>query len=107
MKWYPPKQCPFCLTRNAVSILRRVSKVNIETNELEVPYHLFNDPSHLYVSEKNEMPLQGGNKALLQLTQQLSELMDAIQCIVLGKLPINLINPTALYNILTHCRRAT
>jgi len=36
-----PKQCPFCVTRNVVSIPRRVSKVNIETKELKVPYCLF------------------------------------------------------------------
>jgi hypothetical protein len=38
--------------------------------------------------------------ALLQVTQQLSEMMDAIQCIPLGKLPGNLLNPTTLHNIL-------
>ena len=38
--------------------------------------------------------------ALLQLTQQLSELMDAIQCILLGKVPVNILNPTTLHNIL-------
>jgi len=38
--------------------------------------------------------------AVLYLTQQLDELMDAIQSIIMGKLPINLINPTTLYNIL-------
>ena len=31
---------------------------------------------------------------LLQLTQQLIELMDAIQCILLGKLRVNLLSPT-------------
>ena len=36
----PPKQCTFCLTRNVVSILRRASKVNIKTKQLEVPYYL-------------------------------------------------------------------
>lgn len=30
--------------------------------------------------------------AVLQLTQQLSELMDVIQCILLGKLLVNLLN---------------
>jgi len=38
--------------------------------------------------------------AVLQLTQQLDELMDAIQSIIMGKFPVNLINPTALRNIL-------
>ena len=38
--------------------------------------------------------------AVLQLTQQLDELMDAIQSIIMGKLPVNLINPTTLHNIL-------
>ena len=38
--------------------------------------------------------------AVLQLTQQLSELMGAIQCILLGKLPVNLLNPPTLHNIL-------
>jgi len=38
--------------------------------------------------------------AVLQLTQQLDELMDAIQSIIVGKLPVNLINPTTLHNIL-------
>ena len=37
--------------------------------------------------------------AVLQLTQQL-ELMDAIQYIIMGKLPVNLINPITLHNIL-------
>ena len=37
--------------------------------------------------------------AVLQLTQQL-ELMDAIQYIIMGKLPVNLINPINLHNIL-------
>jgi hypothetical protein len=36
----------------------------------------------------------------LQLTQQLDELMDAIHSIIMGKLPINFINPTTLHNIL-------
>ena len=31
---------------------------------------------------------------------QLDEFIDAIQSIIMGKLPINLINPTTLYNIL-------
>ena len=38
--------------------------------------------------------------AVLHLTQQLDEQMDAIQCIIMGKLPVNLINPTTLHNIL-------
>jgi hypothetical protein len=38
--------------------------------------------------------------AVLQLTQQLDELMDAIQYIIMGKLPVNLINPITLQNIL-------
>ena len=37
---------------------------------------------------------------VLQLTQQLGELMDAKHSIKTGKLPVNLINPTALHNIL-------
>jgi len=40
--------------------------------------------------------------ALLQLTQQLSELMNVIQRIILGKLSVNLLNPTTLYNIKEH-----
>ena len=38
--------------------------------------------------------------ALLQLTQQQSELMNDIQCILWGKLSVNLLNRTALCNIL-------
>ena len=38
--------------------------------------------------------------ALLQLTHQLSKLMDAIQCILLGKLHVNILNPTTLHDIL-------
>ena len=38
--------------------------------------------------------------ALLQLTQQLIELMDAISYILLGKIPVNLLNPTTMHNIL-------
>ena len=38
--------------------------------------------------------------AVLQLTQQLDELMDAIQFIIMGKLAVNLIIPTTLHNIL-------
>ena len=38
--------------------------------------------------------------AVLQLTQQLDELMNAIQFVIVGKLPVNLINPTTLHNIL-------
>ena len=37
---------------------------------------------------------------LLKLTQRLSELMDAIECIFLEKLPVNLLNPITLRNIL-------
>jgi len=37
--------------------------------------------------------------AVLQLTQQLDELMDAIEFVIVGKLPVNLINPTTLHNI--------
>jgi len=37
--------------------------------------------------------------ALLPLIQQL-ELMNAVQCMIVCKLPVNLINPTLLYNIL-------
>ena len=40
--------------------------------------------------------------AVLQLTQQLDELMDAIQFAIVGKLPVNLINPTTLHNILKY-----
>jgi len=38
--------------------------------------------------------------AVLQLNQQLDELMDAIQSIIMGKFPVDLINPTTLHNIL-------
>jgi len=39
---------------------------------------------------------------ILQLTQRLDELTNAIQYVVMGSLPANLINPTTLYNILKH-----
>lgn len=35
----------------------------------------------------------------MQLTQQLSELVDAISYILLGKLPLNLLSPTTMHNI--------
>jgi hypothetical protein len=38
--------------------------------------------------------------AVLQLTEQLDKLMDAIHSIIMGKLPVNLKNPTTLHNIL-------
>jgi len=38
--------------------------------------------------------------ALLQLSQQVDNLFDAVQCAINGKLPIKLVNPTALQNIL-------
>ena len=38
--------------------------------------------------------------SILQLTQRLDELTKAIQYVVVGSLPVNLINPTTLYNIL-------
>ena len=38
--------------------------------------------------------------SILQLTQRLDELTNAIQYVVMGSLPANLINPTTLYNIL-------
>jgi hypothetical protein len=38
--------------------------------------------------------------ALLHLTQQLDELFNAVQCAMLGNLPISFINPTVLLNIL-------
>jgi len=38
--------------------------------------------------------------AVLQVIQQLDELTDAIQSIIMGKLQINLINPTTLHKIL-------
>jgi hypothetical protein len=34
--------------------------------------------------------------SLLQLTQQLDDLFDAVQCAVHGKLPIKLVKPTTL-----------
>jgi len=36
----------------------------------------------------------------MQMIQQTDELLAAIQYIMLGKLPMNLINPTTLQNIL-------
>jgi hypothetical protein len=38
--------------------------------------------------------------ALLQMTQQLSELVNAFQYTLLGKLPLNILNPNNLHNIL-------
>lgn len=38
--------------------------------------------------------------ALLKLIQQIDELLSAIQCMIQGKLPMNLINSTTLHNIL-------
>ena len=38
--------------------------------------------------------------ALLRLIQQLNELFEVVQCMIQGKLPVKLINPTALHNIL-------
>jgi hypothetical protein len=38
--------------------------------------------------------------ALLQLSQQLSELMDAIIYTLLGNMPVSLLNPAMLHNIL-------
>jgi hypothetical protein len=40
--------------------------------------------------------------AVLQLTQQLDELMDAVQCALLGKLSISAVNPRILRDILTN-----
>ena len=37
--------------------------------------------------------------ALLQLIQQINELVASVQYILLGKLPINIIDPNTLYNI--------
>jgi hypothetical protein len=38
--------------------------------------------------------------SLLQLTQRLDDLFDAVQCAIHGKLPIKLVKPTTLQNIL-------
>jgi len=38
--------------------------------------------------------------AVLQLTQQLDLLMDATEFVNVGNLPVNLINPNTLHNIL-------
>jgi hypothetical protein len=38
--------------------------------------------------------------ALLQLTQQVDELLAALQHILLGKLPITIVNPKTLHDIL-------
>jgi len=38
--------------------------------------------------------------ALLQLTQQVDEMLVAVQHILLGKLPITVVNPKILHNIL-------
>jgi len=38
--------------------------------------------------------------ALLRLIQQLNVLFEVVQCMIQGKLPVKLINPTTLHNIL-------
>ena len=38
--------------------------------------------------------------AILKPTQQVNDKMDAMQCVLLGKLPIKLLNPVTLCNIL-------
>ena len=38
--------------------------------------------------------------AILQLSEQINDIMDAMQYVLLGKLPINLLSPVTLYNIL-------
>ena len=38
--------------------------------------------------------------AILQLTQQVTNIINAIQCVLLGKLPIKLLDPITLHNIL-------
>ena len=38
--------------------------------------------------------------ALLRLIEQIDELFEVVQCMIQGKLPVKLINPTALHNIL-------
>jgi len=38
--------------------------------------------------------------AILQLTQQVTATIDAMQCVLLGKLPVKLLDPTTLHNIL-------
>ena len=39
---------------------------------------------------------------MLQLIHQFDELLGAIQCVLQGKLPIGLINPTTLQSILSN-----
>jgi hypothetical protein len=43
--------------------------------------------------------------AILRVNQNLDELVDAIQCVLLGKLPINLVSPDTLHNILVNTSR--
>jgi hypothetical protein len=38
--------------------------------------------------------------AILQLPQQVTDIIDAMQCVLLGKLPIKLLDPITLHNIL-------
>jgi hypothetical protein len=43
--------------------------------------------------------------AILRLNQNLDELVEAIQCVLLGKLPMNLVSPDTLRNILVNTSR--
>jgi len=51
---------------------------------------------------QGQCPIYSGKTefSLLQLSLQLDDLFDAVQCAIHGKLPIKLVKPTALQNIL-------
>jgi hypothetical protein len=38
--------------------------------------------------------------AILQLTQQITDIIDAMKCVLLGKLPLKLLNPITLHKVL-------
>ena len=53
----------------------------------------------IYAQSALFMTIRQLELAVLQLTQQLDELMNAIYSIIMGKLPVSLINPTTLHSI--------
>jgi hypothetical protein len=56
----------------------------------------------IYHQSKIYMAIRQLEFSLLQLTQQLNELVNVIQYTLSGKLPINVLNPSTLHNILTN-----
>jgi hypothetical protein len=40
--------------------------------------------------------------ALLQLTWEIDDLFDTVQCVIHGKLPVNFVTPTVLQNVLNN-----